>query len=49
MPVTEFDGNESWGYGPNFFFAVDKTYGPKKDFKDHSTNIGQRIRQFFNN
>jgi 1,4-alpha-glucan branching enzyme len=34
MPVTEFDGNESWGYGPNFFFAVDKTYGPKKDFKE---------------
>jgi 1,4-alpha-glucan branching enzyme len=34
MPVTEFDGNESWGYGPNFFFAVDKTYGPKKDLKE---------------
>ena len=34
MPITEFDGNESWGYGPNFFFAVDKTYGPKKDFKE---------------
>jgi 1,4-alpha-glucan branching enzyme len=34
MPVTEFEGNESWGYGPNFFFAVDKTYGPKKDLKE---------------
>jgi len=34
MPLTEFDGNESWGYGPNFFFAVDKTYGPKKDLKE---------------
>jgi glycosidase len=33
MPWTEFDGNESWGYGPNFFFAVDKTYGPKEKLK----------------
>jgi 1,4-alpha-glucan branching enzyme len=33
MPVTEFDGNESWGYGPNFFFAPDKTYGPKEELK----------------
>lgn len=34
MPVTEFDGNDSWGYSPNFFFAVDKTYGPKRDLKE---------------
>lgn len=33
MPVPEFDGNESWGYGPNFFFAPDKFYGRKTDYK----------------
>jgi hypothetical protein len=33
MPVTEFDGNESWGYAPNFFFAPDKYYGRKADYK----------------
>ena len=33
MPVNEFDGNESWGYNPNFYFAVDKYYGTKNNFK----------------
>ncbi len=33
MPVIEFDGNESWGYAPNFFFAPDKYYGTKNDYK----------------
>ncbi|MGE5352904.1 MAG: alpha-amylase family glycosyl hydrolase, partial [Acidobacteriota bacterium] len=33
MPVSEFEGNESWGYNPNFYFAPDKYYGPKDDFK----------------
>jgi glycosidase len=33
MPVNEFDGNESWGYAPNFFFAPDKYYGRKSDYK----------------
>lgn len=33
MPVAEFDGNESWGYAPNFFFATDKFYGRKADYK----------------
>ncbi|MEI7724309.1 MAG: alpha-amylase family glycosyl hydrolase, partial [Bacteroidota bacterium] len=33
MPVMEFDGNESWGYAPNFFFAPDKYYGRKADYK----------------
>lgn len=27
MPVQEFDGNESWGYNPNHYFAPDKAYG----------------------
>lgn len=33
MPVSEFEGNESWGYNPSFYFAPDKYYGPKNDFK----------------
>ncbi|MFN8276415.1 MAG: alpha-amylase family glycosyl hydrolase [Chitinophagales bacterium] len=33
MPVMEFEGNESWGYNPNYFFAADKYYGPKNDLK----------------
>jgi len=33
MPVIEFDGNESWGYAPNFFFATDKYYGTKAAYK----------------
>lgn len=34
MPVNEFDGNSSWGYNPNFYFAVDKYYGRKNDLKE---------------
>ena len=33
MPVSEFEGNLSWGYNPSYYFAVDKYYGPKNDFK----------------
>ncbi len=33
MPVNEFEGNLSWGYNPNFYFAPDKYYGPKNDLK----------------
>lgn len=34
MPVNEFDGNLSWGYNPNHFFAVDKMYGTRNDLKE---------------
>ncbi len=34
MPIMEFEGNESWGYNPMYFFAVDKYYGTKNDLKD---------------
>ncbi|OHX65067.1 alpha-amylase family glycosyl hydrolase [Flammeovirga pacifica] len=34
MPVNEFEGNSSWGYNPNFYFAPDKYYGPKNKFKE---------------
>ncbi len=33
MPIMEFEGNESWGYNPMFFFAPDKYYGTKDDLK----------------
>ncbi|GAB3655301.1 hypothetical protein GCM10028791_26450 [Echinicola sediminis] len=33
MPVTEFEGNLSWGYNPSFFFAPDKYYGTKNQLK----------------
>ena len=33
MPVMEFEGNESWGYNPDFLFAPDKYYGTKNDLK----------------
>jgi 1,4-alpha-glucan branching enzyme len=34
MPVGEFSGNQSWGYNPTFFFAIDKAYGPKNKLKE---------------
>ncbi len=33
MPISEFEGNESWGYNPSYYFAPDKYYGPKNDLK----------------
>jgi len=33
MPIMEFDGNNSWGYNPNFYFAPDKAYGTKADYQ----------------
>lgn len=33
MPINEFEGNESWGYNPSFFFAPDKYYGSEEAFK----------------
>jgi len=33
MPFSEFEGNNSWGYNPNFYFAPDKAYGTKNDLK----------------
>lgn len=34
MPVNEFSGNESWGYNPVFYLALDKYYGTKNKFKE---------------
>lgn len=33
MPIMEFNGNNSWGYNPNFYFAPDKAYGTPNDYK----------------
>ncbi len=33
MPINEFEGNDSWGYNPAFYFATDKAYGTMNDYK----------------
>jgi glycosidase len=33
MPVSEFEGNDSWGYNSNFMFALDKYYGTPNAYK----------------
>lgn len=42
MPVQEFDGNDSWGYNPAFFFAMDKAYGTDKMYKQFIDECHQR-------
>ncbi len=34
MPIMEFDGNNSWGYNTNFYFAPDKAYGTPDDYRE---------------
>ncbi len=34
MPFNEFEGNDSWGYNPSFYFAPDKAYGTENDYKE---------------
>ena len=34
MPIHEFDGNLSWGYNPNHWFALDKYYGTREQYKE---------------
>jgi glycosidase len=33
MPFNEFEGNNSWGYNPDFYFAPDKMYGTETALK----------------
>jgi len=42
MPVSEFEGNDSWGYNPSFHNALDKAYGTKNDFKNFVDQCHQR-------
>ncbi len=34
MPINEFEGNDSWGYNPDFYFAPDKAYGTAEALKN---------------
>lgn len=34
MPIMEFNGNNSWGYNTNFYFAPDKAYGTPDEYKE---------------
>jgi|AGTN01.3.fsa_nt_gi 1,4-alpha-glucan branching enzyme len=46
MPVQEFDGNDSWGYNPAFYFATDKAYGTDvmyKQFIDECHKRGMAV------
>lgn len=42
MPTQEFDGNDSWGYNPAFFFAMDKAYGTDRMYKEFIDACHQR-------
>ena len=33
LPIMEFNGNNSWGYNTNFYFAPDKAYGTPTDYR----------------
>jgi glycosidase len=53
MPVSEFDGNESWGYNPSFHMALDKYYGSPTAFKQlidecHKRNIAVILDVVYN-
>lgn len=53
MPINEYDGNDSWGYMPAFFFAPDKCYGTSdmlKEFVDvcHQNGIAVIVDMVLN-
>ena len=53
MPITEFDENDSWGYSPNHFFALDKVYGTSDELKTfidecHKRGIAVILDMVFN-
>lgn len=46
MPFNEFEGNNSWGYNPSFYFAPDKAYGTEtalKQFIDECHEQGMAV------
>jgi len=46
MPINEFEGNDSWGYNPSFYFATDKAYGTPNDYKqfiDEAHSMGMAV------
>ncbi|MBK8825690.1 MAG: hypothetical protein IPO26_03045 [Saprospiraceae bacterium] len=48
MPISEFEGNSSWGYNPNFYFAADKAYGTATDLKLFIDECHKRKMLVFN-
>ncbi|MCH5225730.1 MAG: hypothetical protein J1D77_06995 [Muribaculaceae bacterium] len=53
LPIMEFNGNISWGYNPNFYFAIDKAYGTPNDYKEfidlcHQNGIAVILDMVFN-
>ena len=42
MPVSQFDGNISWGYNPTYHGALEKSYGPSEAFKEFIDEAHQR-------
>ena len=53
MPIQEFDGNDSWGYNPNHWFALDKYYGTREEYKEfidecHSRGIAVIVDVVYN-
>ncbi|MGB5418788.1 alpha-amylase family glycosyl hydrolase [Algibacter sp.] len=42
MPVNEFEGNDSWGYNPSFYMALDKAYGTNNDLKEFVDECHER-------
>jgi glycosidase len=46
MPFNEFEGNDSWGYNPDFYFAPDKFYGTEsalRRFVDECHRSGMAV------
>ena len=53
MPTQEFSGNDSWGYNPIFYFAMDKYYGTKNQYKEfidacHERGLGVILDVVYN-
>ena len=53
MPVQEFEGNDSWGYNPCSYFALDKAYGTRNMYKEfvdacHSRGIAVLVDVVYN-
>ena len=42
LPIMEFNGNNSWGYNTNFYFAPDKFYGTPDDYRQLIDAIHER-------
>lgn len=53
MPINDFNGNNSWGYNTNFYFAPDKAYGDPDTYRRfidecHSRGIAVILDVVFN-